>query len=290
MLITKTTPRRRTTRQFLSRFFADLSELRTFIGYPLDLGKLILWRFLTILRIFVNMKTRLDMLLVQKGLAATRSKAKELIENGYVQASCGGVLKKASQEVPYDIELTINAGKQYVSRAAFKLLKAIEVFKIDVKGKTCMDLGASTGGFCEVLHEAGAKKIYAVDVGHSQLAPNIKPLVINLENTNCKDLNKDIIPENIDLIVCDVSFISLTKALPAPLKLGREIAALIKPQFEVGKENIGKGVVKDAKLQEKAVRDVCNFLENEGWNVHGTAESPILGGDGNKEFLVYATK
>ena len=236
------------------------------------------------------MKTRLDILLVQKGLAPTRSRAKELIENGYVTASCGGVLKKPSQEVPDDIELTISAGKQYVSRAAAKLLKAIEHFNISIEGKTCMDLGASTGGFCEVLHEAGAAKIYAVDVGHSQLDAKIKPLVINLENTNCKDLDKKLIPDEIDLITCDLSFISLIKALPAPLKLGKELAALIKPQFEVGKENIGKGVVKDAKLQEKAVTDICNFLENEGWKVHGTTQSPILGGDGNREFLVYATK
>ena len=236
------------------------------------------------------MKTRLDLLLVRKGIAATRSRAKELIENGYVSASCGGVLKKPSQEVPDDIELVLNAGKQYVSRAAYKLLKAIEHFKINVKGKVCLDLGASTGGFCEVLHEAGAAKIYAVDVGHSQMAESIKKLVVNLENTNCKDLNKKIIPDDIDLIVCDVSFISLTKALPAPLLLCKELAALIKPQFEVGKENIKTGVVKSAKLQEKAVADVTNFLVKQGWNVHGTCESPILGGKGNKEFLVYATK
>ena len=236
------------------------------------------------------MKTRLDVLLVQKGLAATRSKAKELIENGYVSAGCGGALKKPSQEVPNDIELILSAGKQYVSRAAFKLLKAIEHFKIEVKGKVCLDLGASTGGFCEVLHEHGAAKIYAVDIGHGQLDAKIKPLVVNLENTNCKELDKKIIPDAIDLIVCDVSFISLTKALPAALMLGRELAALIKPQFEVGKENINKGVVKNAKLHNKATKDVTDFLENSGWKVHGVTQSPILGGKGNKEFLVYATK
>ena len=287
LLITNTVPRRRTTRQFLSRFFADFNELRTFINI---LNNFILWRFLPTLCIFVNMKTRLDQLLVKKGIVATRSKAQELIKNGKVSAICGGILQKPAQEVPEDIELIISNEKQYVSRAAHKLLKAIEEFKIDVKGKICMDLGASTGGFCQVLHEAGAAKIYAVDVGHSQIDPAIKPHVINLENTNCKDLDKNIIPEAIDLITCDVSFISLTKALPAPLKLGKELVALIKPQFEVGKENIHKGVVRDAKLQEKAVADVSNFLVNSGWNVHNVTTSPILGGSGNKEFLIYASR
>lgn len=240
--------------------------------------------------IFVNMKTRLDVLLVELGLAPSRSRAKELIENGLVSASCGGVLKKPSQEVPSDIELKVSGEKQYVSRAAAKLLKALEHFKINVDGKTCMDLGASTGGFCEVLHERRAKKIYAVDVGHSQLDPKIKPLVINLENTNSKDLDKNIIPDTIDLITCDVSFISLTKALPAPLKLGKAIVALIKPQFEVGKEKINKGVVRDEKLHKKVIADITAFFENYGWQVVGVTESPILGGKGNKEFLIYAKK
>jgi 23S rRNA (cytidine1920-2'-O)/16S rRNA (cytidine1409-2'-O)-methyltransferase len=234
------------------------------------------------------MKTRLDQLLVQKGLAATRSKAQELIKNGKVSASCGGVLAKPSQEVPNDIGLIISAKKQYVSRAAHKLLHALGHFKISAKGKTCLDLGASTGGFCEVLHEAGATKIYAIDVGSSQMHESIKPHVINLENTNCKDLDKSLIPDPIDLITCDVSFISLTKALPAPLKLGKEIVALIKPQFEVGKENIKKGVVRDAKLHERVIKNITDFLENSGWKVHGVTDSPILGGSGNKEFLVYA--
>lgn len=236
------------------------------------------------------MKTRLDQLLVARGLAPTRSRAKEMIENGLVTASCGGSLKKASQEVPDDIELVIGGGKQYVSRAAHKLLKALEHFEIDVTGKICMDLGASTGGFCEVLHEAGAAKIYAVDVGHGQLNPKILPLVINIENMNSKDLDKSIIPDEIDIITCDVSFISLAKALPAPLKLGKEIVALIKPQFEVGKENIKKGVVRARTLHDKAIADIKQFFENEGWQVVGVIESPILGGDGNKEFLIYAKK
>jgi 23S rRNA (cytidine1920-2'-O)/16S rRNA (cytidine1409-2'-O)-methyltransferase len=250
-------------------------------------------------------KIRLDQLLVKKGIAPTRSKAQKMVESGLISASCGGQLTKPSQQVPDDIELVISPEKQYVSRAAYKLLHAIEHFKIEVKGKICMDLGASTGGFCEVLHEAGAAKIYAVDVGHSQLDPKIAPLVINLENTNCKDLNQTIIPDAIDLITCDVSFISLTKALPAALQLavsskqqaaGKKqltaycsLLALIKPQFEVGKENIGKGVVHDEKLHQKVIADISLFLQNEGWKVHGITESPILGQKGNKEFLVYAT-
>lgn len=236
------------------------------------------------------MKTRLDKLLVKKGIADTRSKAQGMIENGLISAACGGLLTKPAQSVPDDIELIINPQKQYVGRGALKLVHAIKYFNINVQGKICLDLGASTGGFCEVLHEAGAAKIYAVDVGSGQLAPKILPLVINLENTNCKDIGSSVVIEQVDLITCDLSFISLIKALPAPLKLGKELVALIKPQFETGKENIKKGVVRSEKLHKKAVDDVCAFLTNSGWKVVGITESPILGGSGNKEFLVYATK
>ena len=238
------------------------------------------------------MKQRLDILLVEKGLAETRSKAKQMIESGLVSASCGGILSKPSQNVPIDIDIIIAETQQFVSRAALKLERAITYWNISVNNLTCLDVGASTGGFTEVLLKRHAAKVYAVDVGQGQLHHSIKnnPNVISLEKTNCKDLSTKLIPEPIDLIVCDVSFISLEKALPAALSLGNALVALIKPQFEVGKENIGQGVVKDEALQQAVCKKIETWLKDIGWKVHGITDSPILGKEGNKEFLIYATK
>jgi 23S rRNA (cytidine1920-2'-O)/16S rRNA (cytidine1409-2'-O)-methyltransferase len=238
------------------------------------------------------MKQRLDILLVEKGLAETRSKAKQMIEEGLVSAECGGLLTKPSQNVPIDIVLKLAHTEQFVSRAAHKLIGALDHWKIDPKGMICLDVGASTGGFTEVLLKRHAAKVYAVDVGHAQLHPSLlnHPQIILLEKTNSKDLNTEIIPEPIDLIVCDVSFISLGKALPEALKLGKKIIALIKPQFEVGRENLVKGIVKDESLYSSVCSNISNWLQDSGWKVNGITDSPILGKDGNKEFLIYAEK
>lgn len=235
------------------------------------------------------MKKRLDILLVERGLAPTRTRAADMVKNGLVSANCGGKLTKPGQEVPEDIELNILETEQWVSRAALKLTHAISHWNIDIKDKICLDLGASTGGFCEVLLKHGASKIYAVDVGHDQFKLN-DPKIVLMEKTNCKDLNKKLIPEPIDLITSDLSFISLEKALPAALELGNELVALIKPQFEVGKDKIGNGVVKDEKLHKLVCERIKDWLTAQNWLVSGIIESPILGGSGNKEFLIYAKK
>lgn len=240
----------------------------------------------------MSKKMRLDLLLVERGLAETRSKAAQMIESGLVSGGHGNKLLKAGQSVAADISLQIDEYEQWVSRAAIKLAHALNHWQIEVRNKICLDLGASTGGFCQVLLKNGAAKIYAVDVGHKQMHNTIaeNPKIILLEKTNCKDLNRKIIPEPIDLITCDVSFISLIKALPAALRLGNELVALIKPQFEVGKENIKDGIVKDEKLHQQSCEQVSLWLSDQNWLVCGVIESPITGTSGNKEFLLHAKK
>ena len=235
---------------------------------------------------------RLDQLLVTRGLAKTRNQAVQMIETGLVTANHGNKLSKPGLSVAADSLIQIADYEQYVSRAALKLAHALEHWQIEVRNKICLDLGASTGGFCQVLLKNGAAKIYAIEVGHGQmdktLAPDLR--IILFEKTNCKDLSRKLIPEHIDLITCDVSFISLTKALPAALKLGGELIVLIKPQFEVGKENIKNGVVKDETLHKQSCEKVSQWLSTQNWLVCGVTESPIIGGSGNKEFLLYAKK
>ncbi|MGB0844422.1 MAG: TlyA family RNA methyltransferase, partial [Alphaproteobacteria bacterium] len=185
---------------------------------------------------------------------------------------------------------------QWVSRGAHKLLGALELFPIEVAGKTCLDLGSSTGGFTEVLLRNGAAKVYAVDVGHDQLAPSLKanPAVVSMEGTNARHLTKQLVPDGIDLLVSDVSFISLRLALPAGIDLlapDGQLVVLIKPQFEVGKGNLGKnGVVKDPLLHEQVCEDIRSFMVETGLEVGGISTSPILGPKGNKEFLIHAKK
>ncbi|MEX0644316.1 MAG: TlyA family RNA methyltransferase, partial [Parvularculaceae bacterium] len=185
----------------------------------------------------------------------------------------------------------------YVSRGGVKIEAALRTFEIDPDGKICLDLGASTGGFTDVLLRAGAAKVYAVDVGtgqlHASLAPN--PRVVSLEKTHAKDLTCALIPEPIEILVCDVSFISLKKALPPALALcapGAKLVALIKPQFELGPEKIGKGGIAAASAQDMAamVDGMKSWTEDCGWRVIDCIDSPIAGGDGNKEFLLGAIK
>jgi 23S rRNA (cytidine1920-2'-O)/16S rRNA (cytidine1409-2'-O)-methyltransferase len=188
------------------------------------------------------------------------------------------------------------ADHPWVSRGGLKLAHALDTFAIDPAGLVVLDVGASTGGFTDVVLARGAKTVYAVDVGHGQLAWKLRndPRVVVLERTNARHLTSREVPEPVDLVVCDASFIGLETVLPAPLALARpdaRLVALIKPQFEVGKGRVGKGgVVRDAALHQEVCGRIAAWLPRQGWAVLGLAESPILGPEGNKEFLIAARK
>jgi 23S rRNA (cytidine1920-2'-O)/16S rRNA (cytidine1409-2'-O)-methyltransferase len=243
-------------------------------------------------------KHRLDQLLVARGLAENRSRAQALIMSGSVYSG-EQKLDKPGTQYPETIPLIVR-GKEHpwVSRGGMKLAHAIDTFGIDVAGVTAIDVGASTGGFTHVLLHHGAAKLFAVDVGHGQLDIALRndPRVVVMEKTNARDLNAEMIPEPINLVVCDASFISLKKVLPAALALAGEgayLITLIKPQFEVGKKEVskGKGVIRDAALHQQVCDDIQTWLHDTmGWQVHGITESPITGPKGNKEFLLYASK
>lgn len=243
------------------------------------------------------MVMRADLWLVEKKLVASRQKAKELIDTGAVTAD-GIIVKKASQSLADNAQITIDSPLQdWVSRGALKLIGGLKVFpQITVADKICLDLGASTGGFTDVLLANQAAHVTAIDVGHGQLAEKLvhHPSVTSLEKTNVRYLTADMLPERFHLIVCDLSFISLTIALPAILRLapnGCQLLALVKPQFEVGRSGLDKGgIVKDRALREQALSDVCDFIATEGWQVLGRADSPITGPDGNHEYLIAAQK
>ena len=243
-------------------------------------------------------RERLDVLLHQRGLAESREKAQALIIAGLV-FSGDRRLDKAGVKHPANIPLTIK-GKEhpYVSRGGMKLAAALEFFDdIDLKDAVAIDVGASTGGFTDVLLRAGTARVYAVDVGHGQLAWSLRndDRVIVLERTNARHLTADHIPEPVDAVVCDASFISLKKVLPAAMGFARKgavLAALIKPQFEVGKGQVGKGgVVRDPALHQAVQDDIRHWLENEmGWPVRGIVPSPITGPEGNREFIIVAVR
>ncbi|MGB5094135.1 MAG: TlyA family RNA methyltransferase [Parvibaculum sp.] len=242
-------------------------------------------------------KVRLDQLLVERGLAPSRARAQAAIKAGQVSVG-GALITKASAHVGPDVLVEIDALEhRYVSRGALKLLHALDHFGWDVRSLNALDLGASTGGFTQVLLERGAAHVTAIDVGHDQLAPE---LVADARVTSFEGLNsKDIAPEHLArrpaLLVADLSFISLRKALPPVLALvpgATRLIALIKPQFEAGKGNVGKGgIVKDEALQAQICEEISSWLENDcGWRVIGLTPSPITGGDGNREFLIAAIK
>ncbi len=238
---------------------------------------------------------RLDQHLVSTGLADSRAKAQEAIAAGLVTVN-GAVAIKASQKISVADEVAVTGSfHPFVSLGGIKLAAALQRMKIDPAGKTCLDLGASTGGFTDVLLRAGAAKVYAVDVGRGQLHEKIASdrRVVNLEQTHAKDLTRVLIPDMIELIVCDVSFISLKKALPHALALaapGARLVALIKPQFEVGPAGIGKGGIVKEGLAQPVADDIKEWVELRGWRIIDLMDSPILGGDGNKEFLIGAAK
>lgn len=240
---------------------------------------------------------RLDLALVARGLVATRAKARDLISRGEVRVA-GEVAQKPAMIVRAAQEIAVDAGAAaQVSRGAVKLGAALEHFGLDPAGRVALDIGASTGGFTQVLLERGATRVYAVDVGKGQLHASLAgdPCVIALEECDARTLDRALVPEAIDAIVADVSFISLEKVLPAALALagrGCWIAALVKPQFEVGREGVGKGgIVRDPALRERALANVVDWLgAQEGWKVLGTMPSPIEGGSGNVEFLLAAVR
>lgn len=240
-------------------------------------------------------RQRIDLLLVELGLFDSRAKARAAIEAGLVTAN-GKVIAKPSEGVDEDAVIMAEPAHPWVGRGGLKLDHALTLWPVAVEGRTVVDVGASTGGFTQVCLTRGAARVYAVDVGNGQLHPSLAgdPRVVELSGTDARSLDATLIPTPPDLIVTDVSFISLAKALPAALALcgaGAELVALVKPQFEVGRENVGKGgIVKDASLRDKALADVGVWLEDLGWIVLEAADSPITGGDGNHEFLLWARR
>jgi len=240
---------------------------------------------------------RLDVLLVKRGLATSRERAREMITEGRVTVT-GKRILKAAYKVEDDAEIvTEGEALRYVSRGGLKLEKAVDVFKISLDGCTCLDIGASTGGFTDCMLQNGAEKVFALDVGHDQLAEKLRndPRVISMEQTNIRSVSKeDLGNAVIDFISVDVSFISLTKVLPEAyllLKPGGHAVCLIKPQFEAGKAALSKkGIIKDDAVRKKVVKDICAFAEETGFIILGTVDSPIRGGDGNVEYLVYLEK
>ncbi|NNU16383.1 TlyA family RNA methyltransferase [Parvularcula sp. ZS-1/3] len=241
---------------------------------------------------------RLDQALVERGLAPSRSRAQELIKLGHVSIS-GQTATKASVRVDPQADFSISDdAHDYVSRAALKLAGALDAFPVDPAGKVALDLGSSTGGFTEVLLRHGAAKVYSVDVGRDQLHPSLRnrPEVVSLEGTHAKDLTRELIQEPIDILVCDVSFISILKALPpvaALMRKGGDMITLTKPQFELGKDAIGKNgrVLPSPEEQEGFIREtILPEIASWGFTIHELINSPILGGEGTKEFLLHATK
>jgi 23S rRNA (cytidine1920-2'-O)/16S rRNA (cytidine1409-2'-O)-methyltransferase len=241
-------------------------------------------------------RRRLDEEIAARELLPSRARARDSVLRGTVFVN-GVLARKPSQSIGSNDSISIrDEAQHYVSRAALKLLHALDHFSITVQGRVCLDIGASTGGFTQVLLEKGAKHVTAIDVGHGQLAPLLAKdnRVTLVEGLNARDVTRDQYPPYCNLITCDVSFISLKLALPTVLALalpGTDLIALIKPQFEAGKENIGRGgIVSDPAVHQIVCNDVRNFLEASGWSVKGVEPSPIEGGDGNREFLIAARK
>jgi len=244
----------------------------------------------------VNTKERLDKILVLRGFVQSRERARSLILAGKVVVG-HHVVDKAGTVFPVDIEIRLKGDDiPYVSRGGLKLEKALLHFSIDVKNVVAVDVGASTGGFTDCLLQHGATKVYAVDVGYGQLAWKLRedPRVMNLERTNIRNLMPDDLEDKPSLAVIDASFISLEKVLPPTLALLESqgcVVALIKPQFEVGKGEVGKGgVVRDDQKHQRVVDKITSYIEGLGCKVLGVTDSPILGPKGNKEFLIFFRK
>jgi 23S rRNA (cytidine1920-2'-O)/16S rRNA (cytidine1409-2'-O)-methyltransferase len=241
-------------------------------------------------------KLRADQLLVSRGLAESRTRAQALIMAGAV-FSGERKLAKAGDMLAEDAALEVRGRDHpWVSRGGIKLDHGLTHFAFDVTGAVALDVGSSTGGFTDVLLSRGAAKVYAVDVGTNQLAWKLRqdPRVVVLEQTNARYLTVEQVPEPVDIVVCDASFIGLAKVLEAPLKLakaGAKLVALIKPQFEAGRAEIGKGgVVRDPAIHERVSAEAAEWVRSQGWEVLGITPSPITGPEGNIEFLLGASK
>lgn len=239
--------------------------------------------------------SRLDQALVAWGYMETRAQAQAAIAAGTVHVD-GKPASKPSQKVRKGQTITAEKAHPYVSRGGLKLERALDVFGVRAEGKVCLDVGASTGGFTDVLVRSGATKVYAVDVGRDQLHALMRASakVVNLENTDARSLDEAIIPEAPNLIVCDASFISLEKLLGPAMSLAlpdADLITLFKPQFQVGPENVGKGgIVADEEAVNSARARFYAWLKEQGWTVEAECDSPIKGGDGNKEYLVHARR
>ncbi len=239
-------------------------------------------------------KTRLDQLLVERGLAESRTRAQALVMAGHVSVA-GKKIDKAGQQVAVDADIAVQGRDHpWVSRGGIKLAHAIDEFGIDVAGMVAIDVGSSTGGFTDVLLTKGAVRVYAVDSGTNQLAWKLRAddRVTVHEQTSARILTADHIPETVDIIVCDASFIGLAKVLDRPLsfaKPGAQLVALIKPQFEAGRTEVGKGgVVRDSNVHTRVCDEVTMWLVEKNWTVTGLTTSPITGPQGNIEFLIWA--
>ena len=231
------------------------------------------------------------MLLVEKGLVESREKAQNLIRAGQVRIN-GAVEDKPSKKFTEDVKIEILQLPKYVSRGAYKLLKAFEIFELDVKDKVCCDIGSSTGGFTQVLLEKGAKKVYAVDVGRGQLHWKLRndPRVIVMEKTNARYLKWQDLGEKVDFFTCDVSFISVLKILDAISDIlieEGEGVILVKPQFEASRRKVVKGIVKDPKVWKEVIDKIREGFLEKGFSILGLTYSPIKGNEGNVEFLMY---
>jgi 23S rRNA (cytidine1920-2'-O)/16S rRNA (cytidine1409-2'-O)-methyltransferase len=240
-------------------------------------------------------RERADRLLVARGLFESRAKAQAAIAAGRVTAD-GAPVRKPSDEIARDAEIAAEPAFAWVSRGGVKLAHALDQLGLTVEGRVCLDVGASTGGFTEVLIGRGARRVFAVDVGRDQLHPSLRgrPEIVSIEATDIRMLDLAVLEQRPEVVTVDVSFISLKQVLPSALALAAPratLVALIKPQFEVGKSRaLKKGVVRDPEIHAAVCADIATFLAGLGWEVLATFPSPIAGGDGNREFLIGAQR
>ena len=238
---------------------------------------------------------RADRYLVENGHYPSRARAQAAIRAGCVRVD-GRVVRKASSPVAKGSEVVAEAEHPWVSRGGLKLDHALGTFELDVRGRLALDVGSSTGGFTQVLLARGAERVAAVDVGTDQLHPSLRedPRVHVMEQTDARTLTREVLGFAPDVVVCDASFIPLKLVLPVPLSLAREgaaLVALVKPQFEVGRDLVGRGgIVRDRKVRERAVGDASVWLCGQGWEVEAVTDSPVAGGSGNRESLLLARK
>ncbi len=239
------------------------------------------------------MKERLDKVIVNRGLAPSRESAQILIEEGKILVK-GKIGLKSSSLIDPDAEISITGGPKYVSRGGLKLEAALDNFGISLDNKKAIDVGSSTGGFTDCLLQRGIERVYCIDVGYGQLAWRLRQdkRVVVIERFNARNLSLEIVPERVDIAVIDVSFISLTKIVPSVIQVLKdtgEIVALVKPQFEVGKGEVGRGgIVREEEKRLRALKSISEFFLASGLNVNATMQSPITGYKGNIEYFIYA--